>query len=87
MNTGWVRGPYGTGKRMNLEQTRAILDAIHNETINMERFQIMKRFGLKVPIKVEGVPSELLRPIEGWENKEAYKEASLKLAIRFHENF
>jgi phosphoenolpyruvate carboxykinase (ATP) len=38
MNTGWVRGPYGTGKRMNLEQTRAILDAIHNETINMERF-------------------------------------------------
>ena len=47
----------------------------------------MKRFGLKIPQKVEGVPSELLRPIEGWENKEAYKQASLALAVKFNENF
>jgi phosphoenolpyruvate carboxykinase (ATP) len=53
----------------------------------MRKYQIMKRFGLKVPQKVTGVPSELLRPIEGWADKEAYKEASLNLAIKFHENF
>lgn len=48
---------------------------------------MMKRFGLKVPQKVTGVPSELLRPIEGWADKEAYKKTSLDLAYKFHENF
>jgi len=53
----------------------------------MSKYQIMKRFGLKVPQKVAGVPSEILRPIEGWADKEAYKKNSLDLAVKFHENF
>jgi len=87
INTGWVRGPYGVGKRMNLEHTRAILNAIHNGSIDMTKFQIMKRFRLKVPQKVTGVPSELLRPIESWADKDAYTRSSLDLGIKFHENF
>jgi phosphoenolpyruvate carboxykinase (ATP) len=47
----------------------------------------MKRFGLKVPQKVAGVPSDLLRPIEAWADKEAYKKTSLDLAYKFHHNF
>jgi len=42
---------------------------------------------LKIPIKVKGVPTELLRPIESWPDKEAYKKASLDLAIKFNQNF
>jgi len=53
----------------------------------MSKYQIMKRFGLKVPQKVAGVPNEILRPIEGWADKEAYKKNSLDLAVKFHENF
>lgn len=87
INTGWVRGKYGVGQRMSLQMTRAILDAIHDETLNMKDHQIMRRFGFKVPLSVKGVDRELLRPIEGWSDKEAYKKASLDLAISFHKNF
>jgi ATP-dependent phosphoenolpyruvate carboxykinase len=41
----------------------------------------MKRFGFKIPLRVRGVPSELLRPIEGWKDKDQYKKASLDLAV------
>lgn len=47
----------------------------------------MKRFRLRIPMKVKGVPTELLRPIEGWKDKEKYKKASLDLAIQFKKNF
>jgi phosphoenolpyruvate carboxykinase (ATP) len=47
----------------------------------------MKRFQFKIPVKVNGVPSELLRPIESWSDKEAYKKASLDLAVKFNSNF
>lgn len=83
INTGWVRGPYGVGKRMELKQTRAIIDAIHDGTLDMTEHQIMKRFNLKIPIKIKGVETSLLRPIEGWKDKEAYKKASLDLALQF----
>ena len=72
---------------MDLKQTRAIINAIHDKTLDMSEFQVMKRFQFKVPIKVKGVPTELLRPIEGWKDKEAYKKASMDLAIKFDKNF
>ncbi len=87
INTGWVRGPYGVGQRMDLKQTRAIIQGIHDSSLDMSEHQIMRRFQLKVPIKVRGVPSELLRPIESWADKEAYKKASMDLALKFNKNF
>lgn len=66
VNTGWIRGPYGVGQRMKLEHTRAIINGIHDGTLDMTETVLMKRFGFKVPIKVRGVPSDILRPIEGW---------------------
>lgn len=36
INTGWVRGPYGEGQRMDLKQTRAIIDGIHDGTLDMK---------------------------------------------------
>lgn len=72
---------------MSLKHTRAIIDGIHDKSLDMSEFQTMKRFGLKIPLKVRGVPSELLRPIEGWKDKDSYKKASLDLAVSFHHNF
>ena len=80
INTGWVRGAYGVGNRMSLTQTRAILDSIHDGSLDMTKFKVMKRFGLMVPESVHGVDTEILRPIECWPDKMAYSEAARKLA-------
>lgn len=46
INTGWVRGKYGVGHRMSLTQTRAIIDSIHDGSLNMTECDYMRRFGL-----------------------------------------
>jgi phosphoenolpyruvate carboxykinase (ATP) len=38
INTGWVRGPYGEGERMSLKHTRAIIDGIHDKSLDMSEF-------------------------------------------------
>lgn len=50
-NTGWYRGPYGVGQRMDLKQTRAIIQGIHDSSLDMSKHQVMRRLQLKVPIK------------------------------------
>ena len=87
INTGWVRGPYGIGKRMSLSQTRAIIDSIHDDSLDMSNFQVMRRFNLKVPQTCFGVDTEILRPINCWPNKEDYKKAAKSLAEKFVKNF
>lgn len=44
INTGWVRGGFGVGKRMNLTQTRAIIDSIHDDSLDMSKTNTMRRF-------------------------------------------
>lgn len=73
INTGWVRGKYGVGHRMSLTQTRAIIDSIHDGSLDMTDCDHMRRFGLQIPKQVSGVDTEILRPINCWENKEEYK--------------
>lgn len=87
INTGWVRGGYGVGKRMNLTQTRAIIDSIHDDSLDMSKTNTMRRFGLQVPETVFGVDPEILRPINCWPNKEDYKKQAKKLAEQFVKNF
>ena len=87
INTGWVRGGYGVGSRMSLTQTRAIIDSIHDDSLNMSDFQVMRRFNLKVPNECFGVDPDILRPIRAWPDKESYKTAALSLAEKFVTNF
>jgi len=72
---------------MSLTQTRAIIDSIHDDSLDMSNFQIMKRFNLKVPGECFGVDPDILRPIRCWPNKEDYKVAALSLANKFVKNF
>lgn len=87
INTGWVRGPYGIGKRMSLTQTRAIIDSIHDDSLDMSNYNIMRRFNLMVPQTCFGVDTDILRPINCWPNKEDYKKAAKDLAQKFVTNF
>ncbi|WP_449354791.1 phosphoenolpyruvate carboxykinase (ATP) [Virgibacillus natechei] len=87
VNTGWTGGSYGTGKRIELSYTRAMVHAaIDGQLDSLETFHD-DIFGLEIPIKVPGVPSEILIPKNTWTNKKAYDTQAKELARKFHENF
>ncbi|WP_404329622.1 phosphoenolpyruvate carboxykinase (ATP) [Mesobacillus maritimus] len=87
VNTGWTGGEYGTGKRMNLAYTRAMVQAaLEGELNNVETVKD-EIFGLEIPLHVPGVPDEVLQPIKTWESEEAYLEKARELAGKFKENF
>ena len=62
VNTGWSGGAYGTGKRIKLANTRAIVDAIHSGALATEKTECDPVFGLDVVTKCPNVPSEILIP-------------------------
>ena len=83
VNTGWN----GTGKRMKLSYTRAMVTAALTGEIEKSQFVTDPTFGVQVPTSIEGVPSELLIPENTWEDKAAYQASCKKLAASFVENF
>lgn len=83
INTGWN----GTGKRMKLSYTRAMVTAALTGDIEKSEFIKDDTFGVAVPTTIEGVPSELLVPANTWEDKKAYEDRCQKLASSFVENF
>ena len=87
VNTGWSGGPYGVGKRMSIKHTRAIIDAIHDGSLEKAETVADPIFGVSVPTSCAGVPDEVLIPESTWEDKDAYRETAAKLARLYHENF
>jgi phosphoenolpyruvate carboxykinase (ATP) len=88
VNTGWSGGPYGTGTRISLAHTRALIDAALSGQIRDDAtFRIDTRFNLAVPMAVPGVPPSLLNPRETWRDPDAYDAQAGKLAQMFVENF
>ena len=83
VNTGWN----GTGKRMKLSYTRAMVTAALNGDIEKSEFVTDPTFGVKVPTSIPGVPSDLLIPANTWEDKAAYEAKAKELAKSFVENF
>jgi phosphoenolpyruvate carboxykinase (ATP) len=87
VNTGWTGGAYGTGERMSIEYTRALLHAALDGKLNNVSYKKDPVFGLEYPTECEGVPPEILNPKNTWEDKMAYDEQAKKLAKLFKENF
>jgi phosphoenolpyruvate carboxykinase (ATP) len=87
VNTGWVGGKYGVGHRMDITQTRAIIDSILNGELEKAEFETMPVFGLLIPKHVTGVDPKLLNPRNSWDNKEEYDAACRKLGDMFVKNF
>lgn len=87
VNTGWTGGSYGTGSRMKLSLTRAIIDAIHAGQLVKAQTIKDPTFGFEVVTECPNVPRELLIPRNAWHDKAAYDETSKKLAHLFCKNF
>jgi len=88
VNTGWIGGAYGEGgNRMKLKETRAIIHAILNGSIEEGPFETLPIFNLEIPLQVEGVNAEVLNPRNMWANKDIYDIAAARLAEMFVQNF
>jgi phosphoenolpyruvate carboxykinase (ATP) len=87
VNTGWMGGAYGVGKRISLKATRAILDAIQNGALEKARFHKDAHFGFDVPNACPGVDSALLDPASLWQNAAEYTVQAKSLVDKFRENF
>jgi phosphoenolpyruvate carboxykinase (ATP) len=87
VNTGWTGGSYGTGSRMPIRVTRALLRAALDGSLARVEFQRDPFFGLMVPKALPGVPSEMLNPRETWADKAAYDRTARDLVARFEANF
>jgi phosphoenolpyruvate carboxykinase (ATP) len=87
INTGWSGGPYGTGSRIKLKYTRAMITAILNGDLDNVDFEQHPIFGLFMPKECPNVPTELLDPINTWLQKGGYISKAIQLAHSFHLNF
>lgn len=87
VNTGWVGGKFGVGKRCPLKATRAIIDAIHDGSLGGAEYETFPVFNLQIPKAVNGVDAQLLDPAKAWSDKSALKDQVANLAKMFQENF
>ena len=87
VNTGWTGGAYGTGKRMPIKATRALLSAALDGSLATVDFRRDPNFGFEVPVAVPGVDATLLNPRDTWADKAAYDAQAAKLVDMFSKNF
>ena len=87
VNTGWSGGAYGTGQRMKIAFTRAMVRAAIDGSLAQAPMQREPHFGLMVPTSCPEVPGDVLLPRKTWEDPRAYDEAARDVARRFDANF
>lgn len=87
LNTGWTGGAYGTGRRMPIRATRALLHAALDGALEKAPMRVDPTFGLRVPQACPGVEPALLNPRATWTDKAAYDATARELAARFEQNF
>ena len=87
VNTGWVGGPYGVGKRISIKYTRALLNAALNGKLDQVKFTHDPIFGFEVPTQCPDVPAEVLNPASSWHDQKEYDRRYKDLAMRFKQNF
>ncbi|WP_127846768.1 phosphoenolpyruvate carboxykinase (ATP) [Psychroflexus aestuariivivens] len=87
VNTGWTGGPYGTGHRMKLKYTRAMITAALKGELENVKYETHEVFGLSMPKTCPNVPNDVLNPKETWQDKSAYDTKAKQLAKSFQDNF
>ncbi|HJR81864.1 MAG TPA: phosphoenolpyruvate carboxykinase (ATP) [Anaerolineales bacterium] len=87
VNTGWVGGPYGVGKRISIKYTRTLLNAALSGQLENARYDRDPVFGFEVPSTCPGIPDNVLEPWSSWSSREEYDKKYKQLAQRFIENF
>ncbi len=87
VNTGWVGGPYGIGKRISIRHTRNLLNAaLTGKLANVEYYRDPV-FGFEVPKTCPEVPEAVLQPWSSWPSRAEYDKRYQDLAMRFQQNF
>jgi phosphoenolpyruvate carboxykinase (ATP) len=86
VNTGWTGGPYGTGTRMKIAHTRAMIKAALSGALDNVKYQTDPVFNVEVPVECPGVPPAVLQPRSTWADPTAYDVQAKKLAGMFVEN-
>ena len=87
VNTGWTGGPHGVGSRFDIPTTRRIINAIQNGELNDVETHHIDGLNLDVPVKIEGVESQVLIPKQTWSDHEQYDQYLQNLIEQFKENF
>jgi phosphoenolpyruvate carboxykinase (ATP) len=87
INTGWSGGPYGTGQRMKLAHTRAMVRATLDGALDQVEMATDPVFGVQVPKMCPNVPAEVLQPRHTWKDPQAYEAQARRLAGMFVTNF
>ena len=87
INTGWTGGPYGTGTRIRIPHTRAMLNAALQGHLDHTDYTHDPIFNLAVPTNVPNVPTQLLQPKLTWNDPDAFDTQARKLATMFIDNF
>jgi phosphoenolpyruvate carboxykinase (ATP) len=87
VNTGWTGGGFGTGQRMKIAHTRAMIRAALAGALDSVAYERDERFNLEVPTSCPDVPAGVLKPRNTWSDGAAYDKEAAKLAGLFAENF
>jgi phosphoenolpyruvate carboxykinase (ATP) len=87
VNTGWVGGRFGVGKRISIHHTRNLLNAALDGKLEKVKFRKDKLFGFEVPLSCPDVPEDILEPSNSWGDKKDYWKKYDSLAARFNQNF
>ena len=87
VNTGWVGGPYGIGKRISIRYTRDLLNSALNGELKHVEYYTDPIFGFQVPKRCPGIPESVLYPASSWHDEAAYMKRYRGLGARFIDNF
>ncbi len=87
INTGWVGGAFGVGRRISIGYTRAMLSAALSGALTEAEYASDPIFGFEVPAHCPGVPDEVLNPASSWPSEKIYRDKYRQLAARFVDNF
>jgi phosphoenolpyruvate carboxykinase (ATP) len=87
VNTGWSGGGYGTGKRIKLSYTRAMISEALKGDLQKVGFEKHPVFGMEYPTTCPGVPDQVLNPRNTWSNAAEYDSKANELAKQFVKNF
>jgi len=87
VNTGWTGGAFGTGSRMPIKATRALLNAALDGSLASVEMRVDPNFKFRVPVAVPRVDAKILNPRETWADRQAYDAQARKLVAMFQANF
>ncbi len=87
VNTGWIGGPVGVGRRIDIPTTRAIINSILDGSLENEEYEVLPVFRLNIPRHVKCCDDKLLNPKCLWNDPKGWEAAAHNLAKKFIDNF